>query len=490
MGSNTPMTSNLVELVADTDTIQINISKPQTTKAAHLTALKSQLSTHLLSRRRLAAHISSNDNDNDDKEGLNLKTTIKIYTPQNLYCCPDTLVEVLTTVFTPEYYPIITGLEITLEIEQIDEAVLLKRLREAAGKIRGVLKSQSQNQSGDEEVKLGLLRLEVRAFDARSVMEGVIRAVCTIFNNSSSSGGRFRYLQELGVVTKWGGNTTTATTATNGNGDGNAQLYKSAETVTTVYIPLDLLKSPTVKRLHIEDKSWSRLVDRVAEVVASFPAAEEVYLDYGVGQKLVDYSGLLSLKNLEKLSIPFPYAGSLKRTALPSDICCMRALLREYIADTPAFKACILDQTASLREIVVWYVRGGGGGGGDVTGSTRVRIHKDVCKNGRDGEVDVDMEEGEIIGEPELVSYLTMEDLGDKPTDPEDRCSIAELMRKGGDRTDTRRFLKPQESSLWPFGEAVVGGNGGWNRELILLPGEGGGSSSSAGREVGCKCIA
>ncbi|KAF3197256.1 hypothetical protein TWF192_011232 [Orbilia oligospora] len=364
------------------------------------------------------------------KRENNASANVIIYSHQNESCSINTLTTVFKEIFV-EFYDTIKGLSIRVDIAQVDEGVLVKRINELYATIRSGITSHkiSRGREGHEPLPLKSLDLQIQAYSARSTMDLFLRAVSHVI--SVAGGAEGNRLEDIKLVVKWA-------------------VYNSVEASAISPLDTNLLKSDYVRKVWLEDKNWFGARNRVGEIVRFWPKVEELHLDCGVGGSLVDYEGLRVLKTLRTLSIPFPYAGWL---AGEEGFCYMRSLFWTYFSQ----ESRLLREDGPLRQIQFHYLRRDG----LTTNYTKIRLRKKRVDSLEDangghfsqlaGGAAAAAATGILADDSPGRLAFTMEDLGDRPTDPIDLSAICQLMLAASSRIEKFRWTRTHREFLNPF---------------------------------------
>ncbi|KAF3078367.1 hypothetical protein TWF102_003555 [Orbilia oligospora] len=363
------------------------------------------------------------------KRENNASANVIIYSHQNEYCSINTLTTVFKEIFV-EFYDTIKGLSIRVDIAQVDEGVLVKRINELYTTIRSGITSHkiSRGREGHEPLPLKSLDLRIQAYSARSTMDLFLRAVSHVV--SVAGGAEGNRLEDIKLVVRWA-------------------VYNSVEASAISPLDINLLKSDYVRKVWLEDKNWFGARNRVGEIVRFWPKVEELHLDCGVGGSLVDYEGLRVLKTLRTLSIPFPYAGWL---AGEEGFCCMRSLFWTYFSQ----ESRLLQEDGPLRQIQFHYLRRDG----LMTNYTKITLRKKRVDSLEDanGRLFSQLGGGAAATAMGILAddspgrlAFTIEDLGDRPTDPIDLSAICQLMLAASSRIEKFRWTRMHREFLNPF---------------------------------------
>ncbi|KAK6514487.1 hypothetical protein TWF281_004687 [Arthrobotrys megalospora] len=374
---------------------------------------------------------------------IKASANVKIYS-YNECCSIDALATVFGDIFVG-FYDVVNRLAIHVEVAQFDEGLLIRRINRALQLIRSYARKRKESSGGEGEFKnpmLASLDLQIKAVNPRTTTNLVIDAIQQVISPGSSVGG-LPGLEDVKIVVKW-------------------KDYASNDAANTVRLSLSSLESKLVRKVWLEDKNWSQIKHCGLDILHYWPNTEELRLDGGLGGNLDYYTYCRGLENLRTLSIPFPYAGSL-RDGMEWHSCCLRSLFRSYISQ--GFNG-LLHDCFPLREIIFHYLTSDGLS----TNYTKVKIRKhgdeqtedamgdhvlrpggnQIATDNNGGLPAEDLEEGEIPGEDPFALF-TMEDLGDKPTDPIDLSLMRELMLKPALREDERQWIMTDVTFLKPF---------------------------------------
>ncbi|KAK6329893.1 hypothetical protein TWF718_003320 [Orbilia javanica] len=353
-----------------------------------------------------------------------IDANVKIYSERDQPCSIHALLAVLKELFV-NFFDVVTGLAIRVEVAQIDEAILARDMMILGAAIRSSVLAK-RGGGGTYYVPLRSLELWVKSSNARSMMDAFLTTIFNLLSSTSRVGDN--KLEHIKIAVKW-------------------REYGSAEGSVMTSIRLGWLKSNGARKVWLEDKNWHAVGYKALEVVRNWPGVEEMVLDCGLGARLVDYDHLKSLEKLQKLSIPFPYAGSFDGEG---NYCCMRSLFRDYLRTHGKF----LEEDTPLKELNFHYLRRDG----TLTNFTKVRLRKNRHQPPQTATAATSAVGGNPtnggVEQRNLSGLLEMEDLGDKPTDPTDLASMRELMLirslrgHGSLVTTDRRFFNPFMSEM------------------------------------------
>ncbi|KAK6497093.1 hypothetical protein TWF506_004572 [Arthrobotrys conoides] len=377
------------------------------------------------------------------KRETNASANVILYSQQNESCSINALVTVFNDIFV-EFYDTIKGFSIRVEIAQMDELIFRNRMTGFYNTVRTGMSpcKAARGIQGQEALPLKSLDLRVKAYSARSMMELFINAVYHVM--SVAGGEEGNRLEDIKIIVKW-------------------KVCGADEGSLLTPLMLGKLASSSVRKVWIEDKTRCRIENRVAECVTSWPNIEELHLDCGIAGSLSDYNRLQQLSNLRIISIPFPYAGSFGRE---ESFCCVRSLFLAYISQQ---FTCFLQDDNPLRQIQFHFLRRDG----LTTNHTKIKLRKDGFENQmREADREqVSNFEGSVLdfggflnSVTDPLALATMEDLGDKPTDPIDLSSTSELMLISTSRNQDFRWVRTQRKFFNPFlnelaGEVMGAGN-------------------------------
>ncbi|KAK6498507.1 hypothetical protein TWF481_011095 [Arthrobotrys musiformis] len=339
------------------------------------------------------------------RRSIPASANVKIHSSKHKYCSIDAVALLLKEVFV-KFPDVVVGVCIDVEIAQMDEMLLVKRLKDLYRPVRSEM--SVHNLQG--VLPLTAVEILVKAQDPRNMANCFMVFIEHILNVGSGDKGINR-LEDVKIVAKW-------------------RDYNSQNAVMTNSLHMDSLKSDSVRRVWIEDKNWNSVPNLAFEVLKAWPCTEALHLDLGLGSRLLDYSSILAkMGNLRELSIPFPYADSF--TGDGGD-CCMNSLFLKHMRTDPQSRA-FTGGACSLREINFHYLRRDG----LMTNRTKMDLKGTRVGDGSTG-------------------LLT--DLGERPTDPTDLASMRELMLVPSLRRDDARWLITEKKVLVPFMSELAAG--------------------------------
>ncbi|KAK6525454.1 hypothetical protein TWF694_005590 [Orbilia ellipsospora] len=313
------------------------------------------------------------------KQNSNKAVSIKIYTSENQDCSIATFVKIYRLVFslTPDN---IKSLKICISVDQQDERNFKLEIQSLSRRMADLLYKRPHLDSFTA-LPVKSVDVEILGFNARTLTQLVIVLVSNTIIVLREDRRNNTQLESLGIKTIW----KHGSYHFSENKPGGKVLFSR-------YFPASQLK-----RLRFEDKFWSSIYRVIQDVVIDYDGLEELHIDCGMGQSLAYYWMLHKLKQLQILSLNFPY-----QSGMTGSHNCLRCDFTEFVQTETHFLQLI---TNGLRQIHVQFVWSDA----NVTNTTRYQFNRsDVMFTG---------------------SFRpTIEDLGDRPTDITDRNALQDVM--------------------------------------------------------------